>query len=467
MIELINNIWAVVLDTSFWLLVGLLAAGIIKTYIPEDAMRRWVGGKGLGAVSRAALFGAPLPLCSCGVLPAAIGLHRAGASKEATVSFLISTPETSVDSVAVTYALMGPVMAIYRPVAALMSAMITGMLTALIKDDIKVAEPKVAAVRKKAFNANETSIDVAIDTAFKPNETSVDVAADPAFNPNETSVDVAADPAFNPNETAVDIVTDSVFDPSQTSVDATIGTVFNPNQTSVDAAVGAEFNPNDTVVESDIAKSCCSSEPVKEEKSCCSSKSSESAESITKTSQNSHWFMALRYAGAELLDDISMWLAIGIVLAGFMLTFIPTDWLAQWGGGLSAMLVMLVVGVPLYICAVASTPVAAGLLLAGVSPGAVLVFLLVGPATNITTFALIKRELGLKVTIVYLLGISVVSVSMGLLLELLLETQNWEIKASLGHAHSMLPVWLAWGSAILLLILAIKPLRKAVLPQLG
>ena len=168
-----------------------------------------------------------------------------------------------------------------------------------------------------------------------------------------------------------------------------------------------------------------------------------------------------------MLDDISVWLAIGIVLAGIMLTFVPTDWLAQWGTGLPAMLIMLVVGVPLYICAVASTPVAAGLLLAGVSPGAVLIFLLVGPATNIASFALIKQELGLKVTIVYLLGISVVSLAMGLLLEFLIKTQNWEITASLGHAHSMLPAWLAWGSAILLLFLAIKPLRKTLIPQLG
>ena len=183
--------------------------------------------------------------------------------------------------------------------------------------------------------------------------------------------------------------------------------------------------------------------------------------------QESRWFISLKYASAELLDDISKWLAIGIVLAGIMLTYVPTDWLAQWGGGLSAMLIMLVVGVPLYICAVASTPVAAGLLLAGVSPGAVLVFLLVGPATNIASFALIKQELGLKVTIVYLLGISVVSLAMGLLLEFILASQNWEIKASLGHAHAMLPAWLAWGSAVLLVFLAIRPLRKAILPRLG
>ncbi len=110
-------------------------------------MQKWLGGSGVGAVRRAALFGAPLPLCSCGVLPAAIGLRRAGASRETTVSFLISTPETSVYSVAVTYALMGPVMAIYRPLAALSSAVFTGIMVSFVKEDTerKVDELPLAA----------------------------------------------------------------------------------------------------------------------------------------------------------------------------------------------------------------------------------------------------------------------------------------------------------------------------------
>ncbi len=351
MIELLENIWAVYLDTAFWLLIGLLAAGFIKSYISEATMRRWVGGRGIGAVSRAALFGAPLPLCSCGVLPVAIGLHRAGASKEATVSFLISTPETSIDSVAVTYALMGPVMAIYRPVAALMSAIVTGMMTAFINDEV---------------------------------------------------VKVTGD---------------------------------------IEEMSG-----------------CCQSVTTEEPSSCCTE------ETVVK--KKPHRFLqSLRYAGSELLDDISVWMAIGIVIAGTMFTFIPPDWLAQWGQGLTAMLIMLVVGIPLYICAVASTPVAAGLLLAGVSPGAVLVFLLVGPATNIASFALVRKELGMKITLVYLLGISVVSVVMGLLLEALIEPMNWQIDAKLGEAHNMLPEALAVGSAVLLIILAVRPLRRIVLPQ--
>jgi hydrogenase-4 membrane subunit HyfE len=121
----------------------------------------------------------------------------------------------------------------------------------------------------------------------------------------------------------------------------------------------------------------------------------------------------------------------------------------------------------MYICAVASTPVAAGLLLAGVSPGAVLVFLLVGPATNIASFALLKRELGLKVTAMYLFGLSASSLVMGLLLEWLLEVEGWQIHAYLGEAHTMLPGMVSWVSAFILILLAIKPLRRTIIPQLG
>ena len=378
-LNLLNNIWLVFLDTAFWLLIGLLAAGFIKSFISQDTMQRWVGGRGLGAILRAALFGAPLPLCSCGVLPAAIGLRRAGASKEATVSFLISTPETSVDSVAVTYALMGPVMAIFRPLAALVNAVGTGLLTTLVADD----------------KASEII---------------------PEKPPSET-------------------------------VETSCCSSKKQQTETVTSSCCAHEQP-EPVIQQQAAKSCCSQD--KE----------------VKVAPNK-LMLVLSYAGAELLDDISKWLAFGIVLAGIMLTFIPPDWLAQWGGGLTAMLVMLVVGIPMYICAVASTPVAAGLLLAGVSPGAVLVFLLVGPATNIASFALLKRELGWKVTGMYLFGLSVLSLMMGLLLEWLLKVQHWQIEASLGEAHTMLPGMVSWASAFILIFLAIKPLRRAVVPQLG
>lgn len=349
--ELLMNIWAVYLETAFWLLLGLLAAGLVKTYIPEDMMTRWLGGHGFSAVGRAALFGAPLPLCSCGVLPAAMGLHRSGASKEATVSFLISTPETSIDSVAVTYALMGPVMAIYRPIAALMSAIVTGVMVAFVDEPASEMQANTKQDELNECCSNETS--------------------------------------------------------------------------------------------------CCSKPEPKP--TCCSSE---------KPARTSRLLQVMRYAGAELLDDISKWLFIGIVVAGVMMTVIPPGWLSQWGSGLPAMLVMLAIGVPMYICAVASTPIAAGLILAGVSPGTVLVFLLVGPATNIAGIILVRKELGTKVTAIYLLGLSIVSVLMGLLLDWLVVDNGFQINVDASAADYMLPEVIRWISALLLLLLAIPGIRK-------
>jgi len=345
--DLLNNIWMIYLDTAVWLIVGLLSAGLVKAYIPVDAMQRWLGGKGFMAVSRAALFGAPLPLCSCGVLPAALGLRRAGASKEATVSFLISTPETSIDSVAVTYALMGPLMAVYRPVSALITALATGLATAWVDDD--TAELLVPKSEK-----------------------------------------------------------------------------------------------------------CCSGSPEKEQSSCCAT--------ADKESKNNKLIQAIRFAGADLLDDISKWLAFGIVFAGIMMTVIPEGWLAQWGHGLTAMLVMLLVGIPMYICATASTPVAAGLLMAGVSPGAVLVFLLVGPATNIAGLMLVRQELGSKVTFIYLGGIAFCSLMMGLLLEWGLQAYDLQISTSVQQAETMLPYELSFISAIVLLLLVVPRVRNFLMP---
>lgn len=369
MLDLLENIWAVYLDTAFWLLLGLLAAGLVKVLIPADAMQRWLGGRGLGAIGRAALFGAPLPLCSCGVLPAALSLRRNGASREATVSFLISTPETSIDSVSVTYALMGPAMAVYRPIAALVSAVSTGLLTLLAGEDRQLAaqgEPVAACC------STETG---------------------------------------------------------------------------------------KSCCDSHGASSCCDTDDHgHQDDTCCSSESPPRRGPV---------ITVLRYAGAELLDDISHWLFIGIAVAGVMATVIPDGWLAQWGQGLGAMLVMVLVGVPMYICAVASTPIAAGLILSGVSPGTVLVFMLVGPATNLAGLMLLRKELGNRATALYIAGLSLVSIVMGLLLDALIRQGHVSVAVQLGAGADLLPYWLSLGAGILLLLLAVPGLRRRLFPILG
>lgn len=344
--ELGRNTLALYLEAAPWLLLGLVAAGLIKAWVPEGRMSRWLGGRGPWPVVKAALIGAPLPLCSCGVLPAALGLRRAGASRGATVSFLIATPETGVDSIAVSYALLGPFMAVVRPVAAITSAVVAGLLAALV--------PEAKAAR-------------------------------PLFN-------IMAQPVV----------------------------------TGGDCGCSGSCASPQSAVPSVWAKG----------------------------------LQGLRYALTDILDDIALWLLLGLVAAGAIATWVPPLALAQWGSGLPAMLLMLLVGVPMYICATASTPLAAGLLLAGVSPGTVLVFLLAGPATNIATLAVVKRELGKGALGLYLGGIAVSSIVLGLLTDLLVRQFDIDIQAELGAGAELVPAWLAWASALLMLAFAVKPLRR-------
>ncbi len=136
---LLKNFIDLFLDSAPWLLLGLILAGLLKVFVPMAWMQKQLGGHGFKTVVKAALLGAPLPLCSCGVIPAAVGLRRSGASKAATTSFLVSTPETGVDSVTVSYVLLGPFMAIVRPIAAITSAIVAGLLVGRDDDDGKPA----------------------------------------------------------------------------------------------------------------------------------------------------------------------------------------------------------------------------------------------------------------------------------------------------------------------------------------
>jgi uncharacterized membrane protein YraQ (UPF0718 family) len=339
--DLPGNILGLYLDAAPWLVLGLVAAGLVKAWVPESAMQRWLGGRGLWPVTRAALVGAPLPLCSCGVLPAAIGLRRAGASRGSTVSFLIATPETGVDSVAVTYALMGPFMTVIRPVSAIISAIVTGALAGLAPER----------------------------------------------------------PAPAPEERA-----------------------------------------------GSCGGGCCSST--------CSGAASPSPSAGQKTAAG------LRYAVTDILDDIAPWLGVGLLLGGALLTFVPPNAMADWGSGPLAMAVMVLVGVPMYICATASTPLAAALLVAGVSPGTVLVFLLAGPATNLATIAMVRRELGGWVTIAYMAGITASSIGLGLLTDMLVRALAFDIQVQSAEAGEMMPAAVTWVAGLLLAVAAIPFVRR-------
>jgi len=163
----------------------------------------------------------------------------------------------------------------------------------------------------------------------------------------------------------------------------------------------------------------------------------------------------------DLFDDIALWLVIGVVLAGAVASFAPPDVMSTWGSGLGAMLAMLAIGVPMYICATASTPVAAAMLLAGVSPGTVLVFLLAGPATNLGTLGIVRRELGTPAAASYLGAIAVCSVGLGLATDAVVSAWGISVAAQAAEHHELIPAPLAWASAIGLAVWLLRPAWKA------
>ena len=116
MMEYVNAFISMLNGMSPYLLLGFLIAGVLHAFVPSTIYSRYLAGTGLRPVVTAALFGIPLPLCSCGVLPTAVALRRSGASRAASTSFLIATPQTGVDSIMATYSMMGPPVAILRPV---------------------------------------------------------------------------------------------------------------------------------------------------------------------------------------------------------------------------------------------------------------------------------------------------------------------------------------------------------------
>ena len=165
------------------------------------------------------------------------------------------------------------------------------------------------------------------------------------------------------------------------------------------------------------------------------------------------------YAFGDLWGDIAKWFLFGLLLAGLITVLIPDDILSGYlGSGLPAMLLMLAVGIPLYICATASTPIAAALILKGVSPGAALVFLLAGPATNVASLTVLIGTLGKRSTAIYLTAIAVCSVLLGLVVDQVYVSFGVSAKAMVGQASEIMPIWIQWAGALLVLVLSIKPI---------
>ena len=473
MIEFLQNLLELSLEAAPWLVLGLVIGGLMKSLIPTALLQKHLSGSGLPSIVKAALLGAPLPLCSCGVIPAALGLRRAGASKSATVSFLVSTPETGIDSVSISYALLGPFMAVVRPIAAITSAITAGLLVGRSEDNAPVsamaseaetsccsskeaaAEEEGSCCGSKKEAVEETSC--CSSKEAEPTETSCCSSTKEAVAETSCCSSKEAKPEPEPAKTSCCSTEEApkttftkiskIKDDAKASCCST--EAVKEETSSCCSSETAKEEPS-TVKES---SSCCSSEPAEETGSCCSSSNEEPKESAGIMQKS---WDGIVYSFTDLFDKVLFWLVIGLVFAALVKTFIPVTFLAEWGSGLPAMLIMLVVGIPMYVCATASTPIAAGLLLAGVSPGVAMVYLMAGPATNISTLGVIGKELGRRSLIAYLVGVGVVALLTGFIVDYLVGLWNVDVQAQISHSHDMVPPVLAWAALLILVAVVIK-----------
>jgi len=276
------ELWSFILISAPYLLLGFLISGLINTFINKEFIKKILSKNSKWDVLWAAFLGVPLPLCSCSVVPTAATLRKSGASNGSTSAFLISTPESGVDSIMFTYAVLDLPMTIIRPIVAFITAFLAGVLN---------------------NQFNEFILPEDLDT----------------------------------------------------------------------------------------------------KESCCHKKEAVRSKLDWKTV-----FAGIKYGFVDLLDDMVGWLSVGIILGALIGVLIPENFFLNFDSYTSRLIILLI-GIPTYICASASTPVAASLILKGLSPGAALIFLMVGPATNISNMAVIQKYIGKKGLMINLFSIAFVS----------------------------------------------------------
>ena len=323
----LQSFWEITGGMSPYLLLGFLIAGVLHVFVPKKFYHKYLSQNNRMSVVYAALLGIPLPLCSCGVIPTAIGLKKEGASKGAVASFLIATPQTGIDSILATFSLMGLGFAIIRPVAALVTGICGGLL-----------------VNRWVKNDEATAV---------------------------------------------------------------------------------------------VSDTC------------------------TIERGNPLW-RVLKYAYFDMMQDIGLRLFIGLLLAALINVVVPDEFFLTFGHQpLLQMLVILIVAVPMYICSTGSIPIAAALMLKGLSPGAALVMLMAGPAVNIASILVVRKSLGRRFTWIYLLTIVGFAVLFGLLINALGIsafglTENCGMHSACCHSEAASPsVFQIICSSLLLLFIII------------
>ena len=362
-----NEIFHLINEMSPYLLLGFLIAGLMHAFIPGKYYTRYLAKPTFRSVLYAALFGVPLPLCSCGVIPTAMSLRKEGASKGAVASFLIATPQTGVDSIIATYSLMGLPFAIIRPIVAFITALFGGSLVNRV-------------TKKEGQQVNES-------TSQQVNES--------------TSQQVEAHDHCHEEE--------------------------------------------------EKAESCCCHHHEEEEEHCHHAEAKEGMTFWQKI------VVALRYAFVDMVEDIGKWLVVGLVIAALITVLVPDSFFAVFKDNTwLSMLLVLVISIPMYICATGSIPIAVALMLKGLTPGSALVLLMAGPAANMASILVIRHRLGVKTLVAYLVSIIGGAVASGFVIDYLLP-RHWFTDALVQIEHcTEAGTWFTWACTALLVVLLIN-----------
>lgn len=317
----LDNFVAVFSELAPWLLIGYILAGVIALLLPQELVKKHLSGKGFLPILKAVLLGVPLPLCSCGIIPVAASIKDEGASRGATGAFFIATPQTGIDSIVVTWSMLGWVMAIFRPIFAFLTGMTSGLI--------------------------------------------------------------------------------------------------------IDKFCGGELKKVEEAEKATEEKHCC----------CCCHSHKQTETVTTKKSFASSINFIFNYGFGKMLKSTSPSLLVGILLAALIQTVVPADFGASYLNDNMALefVIVILIAIPLYVCSSASVPVALTLFLKGFSPGAVLIFLVAGPATNTVSIAAMRSMLGNKATILSMIVIAFWAIVAGVLINLLgVEIPNSQI---FNHVH--------------------------------
>lgn len=353
--EFIDNLLLLIDAMSVYIILGLLFAGVLKQFISDDFISKNLGKDSTSSVVKATIFGIPLPVCSCSVIPIAQGLRKEGASKGSVQSFLISSPITGVDSILATFSFFGLIFTIYRVLSSIIIAIGVGLIQNNFERKEKIQNKLNPMSFSKSFQANNFS--------FKENMK-------------------------------------------------------------------------------------------KEEKEDCSS----SCGCSPKVKKSFSIKAVFTYAYKTLFEDMVKALSFGLILGALFTTFVPEEYSSLlFENQFLTYFVILLIAIPLYTCATASLPIAAALVMQGMSGGAAFIFLTAGPATSAVTLSVVLKMLGKASLLIYVSSIAFLSLFFGIVFDLLFS--DLEIINFMSHSESISIINRVFSIFMIILILyyLIKP----------